>query len=384
LQQLDHPRIPAYIDYDADETTSDVQFMLVQEYIEGKALQQLVEEGWRCSETTFLDLLTQLVDILNYLHTLNPPVIHRDIHPKNILLSSDNTVYLVDFGAVQDQLRTEFLGGSTVVGTYGYIPFEQFSGQAVPASDYYALGATLLYVLTHRHPADFQNEGMKPDLSEVVTASPKIVHLLEGLLEPSAKNRIASPEEIEQVLQRKPDSPQKHVAQAPLPYGTKIKKLEKEVGHIQFFIPGKFGSESIFMLGFSIFWLSFVTIWTTFAVAGSVLFALFSIPFWLVGLGMLSMTLFRIFGRTILELTPEWILVKYSFLNLRYTRRIPTALVNKIDVSTWYLKNNQPVQAINLYAGAETVKFGSHLTKTEQEWLIRQIEEYTVRHAKSV
>ncbi|MDY0095059.1 MAG: serine/threonine-protein kinase, partial [Candidatus Vecturithrix sp.] len=162
LQKLNHPRIPTYIDYFTIESSSDAQFILVQEYVDGKTLQHLIEGGWRGTEREILDIFLQLINILAYLHTLHPPVIHRDINPKNLLLSQTNEVYLVDFGAVQEKIRTTFLGGSTIVGTYGYVPFEQFSGQAVPASDYYAAGATLLYMLSHRHPSNFPTEQFKP------------------------------------------------------------------------------------------------------------------------------------------------------------------------------------------------------------------------------
>ncbi len=115
-------------------------------------------------------------------------------------MTSEKRIYLVDFGAVQERIRTTVLGGSTIVGTYGYVPFEQFSGQTVPASDYYALGATLLFLLTHQHPADFPVENMKPKFDETVAASAIFLRLLDGLLEPSVEKRLASPEAIQKVI----------------------------------------------------------------------------------------------------------------------------------------------------------------------------------------
>jgi serine/threonine protein kinase len=382
LQQLTHPQIPAYIDYFSEETATDVHFVLVQEYIEGKTLQQLVEEGWRGTESEILDIFRQLVAILEYLHTLHPPVVHRDINPKNIILASENKVYLVDFGAVQERIRTTFLGTSTVVGTFGYVPFEQFSGQAVPASDYYALGATLLYLLTHRHPADFQTEELKPKFRDVLDASPAILRLLDGLLEPSVEKRVASPEAVEAILQGKTASLQKHLSESPLPYGTTIKKIDKGHDHIQFRIPGKVGLGSLLILGFSIFWLTFVTVWTAMAPIGSGFFALFSIPFWIVGLGMFSTAMYNLFGRTTLDLTPEWTRVSYTLVGLGFSQRVPTASVEKLDVSTWYSKNNQPVEGITIYAGAKTLKLGSQLTKAEKDWLIEHIEDYVLTYAQ--
>ncbi len=163
-------------------------------------MQALVESGWRGTEREILDIFLQLINILAYLHTLQPPVIHRDINPKNLLLSQTNEVYLVDFGAVQEKIRTTFLGGSTIVRLYGYVPFEQFSGQAVPASDYYAAGATLLYMLSHRHLRIFPTEHYKPDFQKSLRISAQMRRLLNGLLEFDVSKRIASPDAVRNIL----------------------------------------------------------------------------------------------------------------------------------------------------------------------------------------
>jgi serine/threonine protein kinase len=89
------------------------------------------------------------------LHARVPPVLHRDIKPANVILRPDGAPALVDFGAVRTVFRTAEEGGSTVVGTFGYMPFEQYMGQASPASDLYALGATLLHLITGRGPSEF-------------------------------------------------------------------------------------------------------------------------------------------------------------------------------------------------------------------------------------
>jgi serine/threonine protein kinase len=103
------------------------------------------------------------------LHARVPPVLHRDIKPANVILRPDGAPVLVDFGAVRTVFRAAAEGGSTVVGTFGYMPFEQYMGQASPASDLYALGATLLHVITGRGPAEFatprrRGRGARADL----------------------------------------------------------------------------------------------------------------------------------------------------------------------------------------------------------------------------
>lgn len=339
LQRLSHPRIPKYIDYFSFKTSTEVRFVLVQEYIEGKTLQQVVEEGWRGTEPETLNMFQQLVEILEYLHAFNPPVIHRDINPKNIILDVDKNVYLVDFGAVQDSLRTTFLSGSTIAGTFGYMPFEQFSGQTVPASDYYALGATLLYLLTHRHPSEFPMEGLKLHFHSYLQASPAVMHLLNGLLEPVMENRLASPEEIKKHLRNGSEKLRLQLSLTEKPYGSKIRKIFKGENRIHFQLPDK-GWNGVFQADFSELW------------------------------GAL--------GKTILELTPEWVSIRYTFLGIGYSRRLPTAALKYQNMS------EQQNQGIMLQAGAETVKFGIDLTLAEQEWLKQEIEAYIAIYAKPV
>jgi len=386
LQHINHPNIPDYIEYFSVESENDVQFFLVQEYIEGTSLQQMIDEGWRGSEAEILDIFRQLVSILEYLHNLRPPVIHRDITPKNIILSpitdsakrSPFKVSLVDFGAVQDHIRTTLQGGSTTVGTYGYVPLEQFNGRAVPASDYYALGATLLFMLTHQHPADFETENLRPKFHDVVHVSPQLLNVLDGLLEPYPERRLASQKAIEAVLTRKTIPSKKK--KSSLPYGTKIKKISETPQQLQLRIPGAFDATAVFMMGFSIFWLAFVTFWTVGAATGSIFFALFSIPFWIVGFGMFGAALYKMFGKTVLDLTPEWVQLRYQLFGLRYTRRVPTESVNTIRSERRYVQNGQPVQGLCIHAGAKTLKFGSHLTPAEQEWIVDEVETFILEH----
>ena len=106
--------------------------MLVQTYIKAESLETLIQSGKRFSEGEVLSLAEQLLILLDYLHSHSPPVIHRDIKPSNILISSSQNVYLIDFGSVHTDLTKED-GTITIVGSYGYIPLEQFTGQAVPA-----------------------------------------------------------------------------------------------------------------------------------------------------------------------------------------------------------------------------------------------------------
>ncbi|MEO1341408.1 MAG: serine/threonine-protein kinase, partial [Cyanobacteria bacterium J06635_13] len=192
LKQLNHPNIPDYIDYFDIETRSDKAFYLVQQLAPGKSLYQLVESGWHITEKEVKDIAQKVLSILSYLHSLDPPVIHRDIKPHNLIRSDEGKIYLVDFGAVQNTYYNTLMQGSTVVGTYGYMAPEQFRGQALPATDLYSLGATLLYLLTHRSPAELPQDTLKLDFRSAVDISESFVEWLENILEPDAEDRFDS------------------------------------------------------------------------------------------------------------------------------------------------------------------------------------------------
>nr|MDJ0746481.1 ankyrin repeat domain-containing protein [Xenococcaceae cyanobacterium MO_167.B27] len=123
-----------------------------------------------------------------------PPVIHRDIKPNNIIYSDEGKIYLVDFGAVQNTYYNSLMQGSTVVGTYGYMAPEQFRGKAVSATDLYSLGATLLYLLTHRSPAELPQDTLKLDFRNSVAISESFADWLEQMLEPDTEDRFATAE----------------------------------------------------------------------------------------------------------------------------------------------------------------------------------------------
>jgi serine/threonine protein kinase len=193
LKQLSHPRIPCYRDYfslDKQAGAGLCWFGLVQDYIAGSSVQQLLDEGRHFTEGEVRSIATQVLEILRYLHGLNPPVIHRDIKPSNLIIAENEQVYLVDFGAVQD---TAAAAGATftVVGTTGYAPLEQFWGKAVPASDLYALGATLIHLLTGTPPADLPQRNLRIEFKGQVSINPNFVSWIEDLTEPDLELRLS-------------------------------------------------------------------------------------------------------------------------------------------------------------------------------------------------
>jgi serine/threonine protein kinase len=192
LKQLNHPRIPKYRDYfslDKQTGAGLCWFGLVQDYMPGCSLQQLLDRGKRFTEIQVRSIATQVLEILTYLHKLNPSVLHRNIKPSNLILGKDKQVYLVDFGAVQNTAAVEGVT-FTVVGTSGYAPLEQFWGKAVPPSDLYALGATLIHLLTGISPADLPQHNLRFQFQDQVSINSSLVSWIEALTEPDLELRL--------------------------------------------------------------------------------------------------------------------------------------------------------------------------------------------------
>ena len=148
LRNISHPCIPKLVDFAKEEGRQEVELKLVQSYVEGRTLQALIESGKRFTEREALHIAKKLAEVLLYLHELYPPIVHRDLKSSNVILDDNWGVHVVDFGAVTAP-KAE---GNTVVGTFGYMPPEQFEGRATPASDVYALGVLLCTLLTHKEP----------------------------------------------------------------------------------------------------------------------------------------------------------------------------------------------------------------------------------------
>ncbi|MEG4112541.1 MULTISPECIES: serine/threonine-protein kinase [unclassified Microcoleus] len=197
LQALNHPRIPCYRDYFSLEREAGAGlpwFGLVQDYIPGFSLQELLEKGQRFSEKQVRKIATEVLEILIYLHELSPQVLHRDIKPSNLIWGEDRHVYLVDFGAVQAQAAVTGVT-FTVVGTSGYAPLEQFWGRAVAASDLYALGATLIHLLTGMTPADLPQKDSRIQFSDRVSVNPSLVSWIEKMTEIALEKRFSNARE---------------------------------------------------------------------------------------------------------------------------------------------------------------------------------------------
>ncbi|MEM6754533.1 MAG: serine/threonine-protein kinase [Cyanobacteria bacterium P01_C01_bin.38] len=144
-------------------------FYLVQEWIQGQTLTNIVETQGCLHEEAVKDILLSLLPVLEYIHSKG--IIHRDIKPDNIILrNSNNKPVLIDFGAVKQTVRTAINSSgnptqSMVIGTPGYMPVEQMLGRAVFATDIYSLGLTAIYLLTGKNPQELE---INPETGKIV------------------------------------------------------------------------------------------------------------------------------------------------------------------------------------------------------------------------
>ncbi len=171
---------------------------IVQEYIRGQSIAAMLKTGKRFTANEVYDILIQLLNILYQLQNRNIPVIHRDIKPSNIMLTPRNNGYhvtLIDFGAVSNpQVQS---GGSTIAGTYGYMPPEQLMGKPQPASDIYAVAAVAVELFSGKSPADLPHQDFRlifePELENQPIA---LVNTLRRMLEPDANLRFCNIPEL--------------------------------------------------------------------------------------------------------------------------------------------------------------------------------------------
>src|SRR5688572_6753865 len=155
LNRLRHPALPRVSDHFSED---EGQF-LVMEYIPGEDLSETLKRtGGPFPARDVLAWADQLLDALDYLHTQEPSVIHRDIKPQNLKVTSRGQMILLDFGLAKGQ-TSEISRVTTSASIFGYTPnyapLEQIQGLGTDArSDLYALAATLYHLVTGVKPPD--------------------------------------------------------------------------------------------------------------------------------------------------------------------------------------------------------------------------------------
>lgn len=499
LRTLSHPAIPGYVDAFQPDDTS---FVLVMERIPGTSLDTVVASGHRFAEADIERLFADLLDVLSYLHSLRPPVIHRDVNPKNIILRPDGSLSLVDFSGVQDAVMLAWRDNSTMVGTAGYAPLEQVSGRATTRSDLYGAAATAAYLATHRHPSDWPHKGMQPDPCSLVEMSDRLCYVLGSYLQPDEALRSLPASDAAAILRGT-----RQVPAAPAPGGqtteddrrVQAASVDDSAAGVRRAQPGPedgratsdrsvkpgpmlargaapgidsvamrfadriaraiesqalrqddyepepvFGAahdeaigDSIaagsghagrqpgasrgakparepenlpsdstvtidstpemfslvvprvglrspalwFSGGFTVFWLGFVAFWTVSALAmgAPIFFAMFSLPFWIVGFVMIRVLLKPAFSHTELTMTPEaGLVLTEHFIGKPKIRSWPLSDIGACRVEyAGVTTNGRRERDIVLETGAGTIRFGRSLSEKERRVIARSIQEWT-------
>lgn len=158
LQGLSHPDIARVLDHFVE---NDRNYLLLQ-HINGLDLRQYIKEHGPQPERLILRWALEIADVLSYLHTQKPPIIHRDVTPDNLVLDRTGSIKLIDFGAANEFIAT---ATGTLIGKQAYISPEQFRGKAVPQSDVYSLGCTLYYLATGCDPEALSQSSLPEDLA---------------------------------------------------------------------------------------------------------------------------------------------------------------------------------------------------------------------------
>ncbi|AFZ58030.1 YARHG domain-containing protein [Anabaena cylindrica FACHB-243] len=148
--------------------SSEGQFYLVQEWVEGDTLTAKIQQQGLFTESGIQELLVNLLPVLDYIHSQH--IVHRDIKPDNIILRHrDGKPVLIDFGAVRESMGTVLNSqgnptSSIVIGTPGFMPSEQAAGRPVYSSDLYSLGLTAIYLLTGRQPQQLETDSQTGEI----------------------------------------------------------------------------------------------------------------------------------------------------------------------------------------------------------------------------
>ncbi|MGB6168128.1 MAG: serine/threonine-protein kinase, partial [Geitlerinemataceae cyanobacterium] len=360
--------------YFYEDTKDDRHFYLIQELVEGDSLAELVKKGWHATEEQVRDIAEQILEILNYLHWLNPPAIHRDIKPQNIIRRADGRVYLVDFGAVQDVYRRTLIEGGTFVGTVGYMPPEQFRGQAFFASDLYALGATLLFLLTHRSPGELPEKRMKIDFRDRVSIAPEFANWLEKMLEPAIEDRYTSANEALDVLRHRGQLANSATVfptrQPPKGSHIQLKRDDRSLSVQLSSIHHKsiYQWQLLLCVSFPCFLLGLA------AIPNFWICAAFFLPIWIAIVKVAAMNEPRA-----IELDAQTCRLYYQFWLWKRQIEKPIAEVRRATLRVNVSPHGVKTVRCQIEAGEDCYEFGQSLTPVEKRWLVAEISEFLER-----
>lgn len=200
LRSLRHQGVPEIFDTTEVDWNGRRLPVLVMEFVDGHSLAQLIDGRTSHGLPEVMRILVDLLGVLEYLHERVPPILHRDIKPANVIVRTNGAPVLVDFGSVRQVFKAADETGSTIAGTYGYMPYEQYMGQATPASDLFSLGATILHLLSGRPPKDFMDGDGRIALPDSISSSAALQRVLARMLKASPQERFTSARQTRDAL----------------------------------------------------------------------------------------------------------------------------------------------------------------------------------------
>lgn len=188
LLRLDHPQITRVKDFFVEQDRD----YIVLDYKAGASFRLIRADLSTETEQTVIKWAAQIAGILHYLHTLEPPVVHRDLTPDNLIRGNDGQVYVIDFGAANEFVSK---ATGTLVGKQAYIPPEQYRGKAEPKSDIYAFGATLYFLLTGKDPVPLSSS--RPSVALATPVSQELDDLVAACTQLEPEDRPDSTELVQ-------------------------------------------------------------------------------------------------------------------------------------------------------------------------------------------
>ena len=188
-RKLAHPNIVRIFDIGQ----GDGLFFVSMEFIEGSDLKSLIAKGEPVGQSRFLSIFGQLCSALAYLHSQN--IVHSDIQPANLMLDSQGTLKLIDFGIAREHAKEK--GRIVTRGASEYSAPEVLAGQApTPAADIFAAGLVLFELLTGSPISARKSKELPPTRSEFLETPIQLTRLLQGCLAPSPQRRFRRMEEL--------------------------------------------------------------------------------------------------------------------------------------------------------------------------------------------
>ncbi|MBW4634893.1 MAG: protein kinase [Iphinoe sp. HA4291-MV1] len=196
LKSLSYPGIPKYYDFFVEGGKK----YLAMELVHGQDLEKLIYSKGPIVLNQAINWMIQTCDILDYLHSQEPPLIHRDIKPANLMVrNSNNHIVVLDFGAVKEIGTTP----GTRIGAEGYCAPEQERGQPLTQSDLYAIGPTLIFLLTGESPFKFYRQrgrSFRFEVANVPTITPQLREVIDRTTEHLPRDRYQTAKDLAAAL----------------------------------------------------------------------------------------------------------------------------------------------------------------------------------------